>query len=92
MAGAMLTLLLAALDNTIVSTAMPKIIRDLHGMEHYAWPFTAYMLCSTIVLPVSGKLADIAVLSRDVTACDPEEILSTEVLRTYVDGRLVFEA
>ena len=40
----------------------------------------------------AGKLADIAVLSRDVTACDPEEILSTEVLRTYVDGRLVFEA
>lgn len=59
MAGAMLTLLLAALDNTIVGTAMPKIIRDLHGMEHYSWPFTAYMLCSTVILPISGKLADI---------------------------------
>jgi EmrB/QacA subfamily drug resistance transporter len=59
MAGVMLTLLLAALDNTIVSTAMPKIIRDLNGMEHYAWPFTAYMLFSTIILPISGKLADI---------------------------------
>jgi EmrB/QacA subfamily drug resistance transporter len=59
MAGTMMTLLLAALDNTIVSTAMPKIIRDLNGMEHYAWPFTAYMLFSTIILPVSGKLADI---------------------------------
>jgi EmrB/QacA subfamily drug resistance transporter len=59
MAGSMLTLLLAALDNTIVSTAMPKIIRDLNGMEHYAWPFTAYMLFSTIILPISGKLADI---------------------------------
>lgn len=57
--GAMLTLLLAALDNTIVSTAMPMIIRDLNGMEHYAWPFTSYMLFSTIVLPISGKLADI---------------------------------
>ena len=59
MLGAMLTLLLAAMDNTIVGTAMPKIVRDLHGVNHYAWPFTAYMLCSTIVLPVSGKLADI---------------------------------
>jgi multidrug resistance protein len=59
MAGSMLTLFLAALDNTIVGTAMPKIIRDLQGMEHYAWPFTAYMLFSTIVLPISGKLADI---------------------------------
>jgi len=59
MAGTMLTLLPAALDNTIVSTAMPKIILDLNGMEHYAWPFTAYMLFSTIILPISGKLADI---------------------------------
>jgi EmrB/QacA subfamily drug resistance transporter len=59
MTGSMLTLLLAALDNTIVGTAMPKIIRDLHGMEHYSWPFTAYMLCSTVILPISGKLADI---------------------------------
>lgn len=59
MAGSMLTLLLAALDNTIVGTAMPKIIRDLHGMEHYSWPFTSYMLFSTVILPISGKLADI---------------------------------
>jgi EmrB/QacA subfamily drug resistance transporter len=59
MAGSMLTLLLAALDNTIVGTAMPKIIRDLHGMEHYSWPFTSYLLMSTIILPISGKLAEI---------------------------------
>ena len=59
MVAAMLTLLLAALDNTIVGTAMPKIIRDLNGMEHYAWPFTSYILFSTIILPISGKLADI---------------------------------
>ncbi len=59
MTGVMLSLLLAALDNTIVSTAMPKIIRDLHGMEHYAWPFTAYMLFSTSIIPIAGKLADV---------------------------------
>ena len=68
MLGAMLTLLLAALDNTIVGTAMPKILRDLHGVEHYAWPFTAYMLFSTLILPISGKLADIYGRKR-VTIC-----------------------
>ena len=59
MSGVMLSLLLAALDNTIVGTAMPKIIHDLHGMAHYAWPFTSYMLFSTSIIPISGKLADL---------------------------------
>ena len=54
-----MTLLLAALDSTIVSTAMPRIVRDLHGMEHYAWPFTAYMLFSTSVIPIAGKFSDV---------------------------------
>ena len=57
--GLMLSVLLAALDSTIVGTAMPKVINDLQGMEYYAWPFTAYMLCSTIGIPIFGKLADI---------------------------------
>ncbi len=57
--GTMLTLLLASLDNTIVSTAMPKIIRDLKGIEYYSWPFTAYLLFSTSIIPIAGKLADI---------------------------------
>ncbi|SHI20640.1 drug resistance transporter, EmrB/QacA subfamily [Sporobacter termitidis DSM 10068] len=55
----MASLLLAALDSTIVGTAMKTIINELHGMEHYAWPFTIYMLCSTVVIPISGGLADI---------------------------------
>lgn len=54
----MTTLLLAALDSTIVGTAMPKIIGELHGMEHYSWPFTAYMLCSTVAILIFGKLSD----------------------------------
>jgi len=56
--GLMLTLLLAALDQTIVGTAMPSIIADLHGFEHYAWVTTAYLLTSTTVVPISGKLSD----------------------------------
>jgi EmrB/QacA subfamily drug resistance transporter len=57
-AGLMLGLLLAALDQTIVGTAMPRIIAELKGFEHYAWVTTAYLLTSTAVVPISGKLSD----------------------------------
>jgi EmrB/QacA subfamily drug resistance transporter len=57
--GIMLGLLLAALDGTIVSTVMPTIVGDLHGMEYYVWPFTVYMLCSTIAIVVFGKFSDL---------------------------------
>lgn len=56
--GLMLALLLAALDQTIVGTAMPRIIADLHGFDQYAWVTTAYLLTSTAVVPISGKLSD----------------------------------
>ncbi len=56
--GLMLGLLLAALDQTIVGTAMPRIVADLQGFEHYAWVTTAYLLTSTTVVPISGKLSD----------------------------------
>lgn len=56
--GLLLTLLLAALDQTIVGTAMPRIIAELQGFEHYAWVTTAYLLTSTAVVPISGKLSD----------------------------------
>ncbi|GAC1326639.1 MAG: multidrug efflux MFS transporter MdtP [Chloroflexota bacterium] len=57
--GLMLGLLLAALDQTIVGTAMPRIVSELHGFEHYAWVTTAYLLTSTTVVPISGKLSDL---------------------------------
>lgn len=59
MLGVLLVLLLASLDQTIVSTAMPQIIGDLHGLEHYTWVTTAYLLTSTIMIPIYGKLSDI---------------------------------
>jgi EmrB/QacA subfamily drug resistance transporter len=59
MAGVMLAMLLAALDQTIVATAMPKIVRDLNGLNHFSWVFTAYMLASAITVPIYGKLSDI---------------------------------
>ena len=58
-AGLMLALFLVALDQTIVGTALPKIIADLEGFERYAWVTTAYLLASTAMIPVIGKLGDI---------------------------------
>ena len=55
----MLALLLAALDQTIVGTAMPRIVSELHGFELYAWVTTAYLLTSTAVVPIVGKLSDL---------------------------------
>lgn len=57
--GLLLGMLLAALDQTIVGTAMPRVIAELHGLEHYAWVFTAYMLTSTVTVPLYGKLSDL---------------------------------
>src|SRR3954462_14830550 len=55
----MLTLLLAALDQTIVATALPRIVSDLGGITQYSWVFTAYMLTSTVSVPVYGRLGDV---------------------------------
>src|SRR2546425_4969832 len=59
MIGVLLVMLLAALDQTIVSTAMPRIIADLQGFDRYPWVRTAYMLTSTVMVPIYGKLSDL---------------------------------
>ena len=56
--GLMVALLLAALDQTIVATALPKVVSDLGGITQYTWVFTAYMLGSTVTVPLYGKLGD----------------------------------
>src|SRR3954463_5688249 len=58
-AGLMVTLLLAALDQTIVSTALPRIVSDLGGLTQYSWVFTAYLLATTVTVPLYGKLGDV---------------------------------
>jgi EmrB/QacA subfamily drug resistance transporter len=57
--GLMLALLLAALDQMIVATALPKIVGELHGLDRMSWAITAYLLTSTIGLPIYGKLGDL---------------------------------
>jgi EmrB/QacA subfamily drug resistance transporter len=59
MSGLLLGMLLAALDQTIVSTAMPSIVGDLHGLTHIAWVTTAYLLAATVTTPMWGKLGDL---------------------------------
>lgn len=57
--GLMLALLLAALEQMIVATALPKIVGELHGLDKMSWAITAYLLTSTIGLPIYGKLGDL---------------------------------
>jgi EmrB/QacA subfamily drug resistance transporter len=59
MVGLMVGLLVAAFDYSIMATAMPQVINSLQGMEYYIWPFTSYMLSSTIAIILFGKLSDI---------------------------------
>jgi EmrB/QacA subfamily drug resistance transporter len=55
----LLALFMAAMEMTVVSTAMPTVVADLGGALHYAWVFSAYMLASTVMVPIHGKLADL---------------------------------
>src|SRR5690349_23200771 len=57
--GLLLALLLAALDQTIVGTAEPRIIAQLSGFDRYPWVATAYLLTSTISVPVFARLSDL---------------------------------
>lgn len=58
-AALMIVLLLSALDQTVVSTAMPRIVAELKGLELYAWTSTIYLLTSTVMVPIWGKLGDL---------------------------------
>ena len=58
-AGIMAAIAVAALDSTVVGTAMPTIIGQLGGLSEYSWVFTAYLVTSTTTVPVFARLADI---------------------------------
>jgi len=59
LAALMAVLLLSTLDQTVVGTAMPRIVAELHGLELISWVTTAYMLTSTVLVPIYGKLGDL---------------------------------
>src|SRR5260221_10197049 len=58
MLGIGLVNMLVALDQTVVSTALPSIVSELHGFEYYAWIASAYLLASVVTVPVFGRLGD----------------------------------
>lgn len=58
MLSVLLVMLLASLDQTIVGTALPRVIADLQGFDRYTWVTTAYLLTSTVMVPIYGKLSD----------------------------------
>ncbi|WP_051807490.1 MDR family MFS transporter [Actinoplanes subtropicus] len=58
-AGLMATMLLSSLDQTIVSTALPTIVGELHGVRHMAWVTTAYIMAATIGMPLYGRFGDL---------------------------------
>ncbi|MGA2502277.1 MAG: MFS transporter, partial [Tepidisphaeraceae bacterium] len=57
-AALMLVMVLASMEQTITSTAMPTIIGELHGLQHYAWVAAIYLLACTVSMPLYGRLAD----------------------------------
>ena len=56
--GIMLVMVLASMEQTVTSTAMPTIIGELHGLEHYSWVASIYLLACTVSMPLYGRLAD----------------------------------
>ncbi|MCL2707054.1 MAG: MFS transporter [Dehalococcoidia bacterium] len=59
MIGVLLAMFMSSLDQTIVDTAIPRIVTDLSGFKHYTWIITAYIIASAITVPIVGKLTDI---------------------------------
>src|SRR3989454_10950727 len=57
--GVMTGMAISALETTVVGTAMPTVIASLGGLNHYSWVFSAYLLTSTVTVPVWGKLSDL---------------------------------
>lgn len=56
--GICFVIMMVALDQTIVATALPTIVAELHGFELYAWVSTAYLLASVVTIPIFGRLGD----------------------------------
>ncbi|MFC4601080.1 MDR family MFS transporter [Cohnella hongkongensis] len=59
MSALLVSIFLTQVDQTIVSTALPTIVSELNGLEQMSWVFTIYMLCSTVMMPIAGKLSDL---------------------------------
>src|SRR5947209_20182661 len=59
LAAVMVVMFFSSMASTVVSTALPNIVADLHGLSLYAWVFSAFILGSAVAIPVYGKLSDV---------------------------------
>jgi EmrB/QacA subfamily drug resistance transporter len=59
LAGVMLSIFLAAMESTVVATAMPRVVASLGGLEMYSWVFSGFLLTSTVTMPLWGRLSDL---------------------------------
>lgn len=95
--GVMTGMLLAALEATVVGTAMPTIVAALGGLAHYSWVFSAYLLTSTVTVPVWGKLSDlfgrrrlfqigVAVFILGSAACGFSQTMTQLIISRAVQG------
>ncbi len=57
--GVIMAMFMAALDQTVISTAMPRIIADLGGFSQYTWVSSAYIIASAVIMPITGRLSDL---------------------------------
>src|SRR3984957_3100152 len=81
-AALMLVMVLASMEQTVTSTAMPTIIGELHGLEHYSWVASIYLLACTVSMPLYGRLADAwgrkrVILGAIMLFCAPSPAAST---------------
>jgi EmrB/QacA subfamily drug resistance transporter len=92
--GIFLCMFLAALDQTIVATALPRVVQDLGGTTLYAWVATSYLLASTIALPVAGRLVDMVSPKHILIAAASVFLVGSALsgLSTSMDQLILFRA
>ncbi|WP_414451941.1 MFS transporter [Burkholderia sp. 22PA0099] len=89
MLGIGLVNMLVALDQTVVSTALPSIVADLHGFEYYAWIASAYLLASVVTVPIFGRLGDYFGRKHFVVAAVLVFTLASVLCAAAVDMRML---
>ncbi len=89
MLGIGLVNMLVALDQTVVSTALPSIVADLHGFEYYAWIASAYLLASVVAVPIFGRLGDYFGRKRFVVAAVITFTLASVLCAAATDMRML---
>src|SRR6267378_3721329 len=91
-AGVMLALLLAALDQTIVGTALPRIVGELNGLDRYSWLITGYLVSSTVMVPIAGKVGFVAASALCGLSQDMNQLIVFRIIQGLFGGVLFASA